>query len=333
MTNEHSASESSLDRDFSLRVEPKSSESALLPKQEGAVAWRDPSEIPTIRTGCMDEFILAVRSEKTGKVNTFAAHYLNKYPVEMDSTPCAACDNSCENGDGCPLTGWYTLVGDDRYDAGCFYKLDLREGRTLVAWAAMPLYATPPSLPLGEVVQKNAQTTKPSPSSTSATASENAEDEAYELGKRDGYEEAVQDIDLATGGDGEFRGSALPGGTVDVPTMKARIISRICDAQSYADLRASGGIFPEAYVSRTDESGWLIEKYGPPVYYFVTSGDYDDHWTRDAGSALRFARQEDARAYVDHIGWTSPPVRVVEHMWPPLPETDAVAPGDAGGGV
>lgn len=30
-------------------------------------------------------------------------------------------------------------------------------------------------------------------------------DEAYEIGKRDGYEEAVQDIDQRTGGDGEYR--------------------------------------------------------------------------------------------------------------------------------
>lgn len=30
-------------------------------------------------------------------------------------------------------------------------------------------------------------------------------DEAYELGKRDGYSEVVQEIDLKTGGDGEYR--------------------------------------------------------------------------------------------------------------------------------
>lgn len=52
-------------------------------------------------------------------------------------------------------------------------------------------------------------------------------DEAYEIGKRDGYEEAVQELDVATGGDGEFKGSTIPGATVDVPTMKARIIARL----------------------------------------------------------------------------------------------------------
>lgn len=55
---------------------------------------------------------------------------------------------------------------------------------------------------------------------------ERDEDEAYEIGKRDGYEDAIQDLDLATGGDGEFKGSTLPGGTVDVPAMRDRIIAR-----------------------------------------------------------------------------------------------------------
>ncbi|WP_315833956.1 hypothetical protein [Bradyrhizobium prioriisuperbiae] len=54
----------------------------------------------------------------------------------------------------------------------------------------------------------------------------NAEDEAYETGERDGYESAVQDFDLATGGDGEFKGSTIPGETIDVPAMKARVIAR-----------------------------------------------------------------------------------------------------------
>lgn len=54
-------------------------------------------------------------------------------------------------------------------------------------------------------------------------------DEAYEIGKRDGYESAIQDIDIATGGDGEFKGSTIPGVTVDVPAMKARVIERLRD--------------------------------------------------------------------------------------------------------
>jgi len=66
-----------------------------------------------------------------------------------------------------------------------------------------------------------------------------AEDEAYELGKRYGYESAVQDFDIATGGDGEFKGSTIPSETVDVETMKQRVISRICNESAEAP-RAPG---------------------------------------------------------------------------------------------
>lgn len=52
-------------------------------------------------------------------------------------------------------------------------------------------------------------------------------DEAYEIGLRDGYENAVQEIDIATGGDGEFKGSTFPGETVDVPVMRQRIVDRL----------------------------------------------------------------------------------------------------------
>lgn len=59
------------------------------------------------------------------------------------------------------------------------------------------------------------------------TISDDEDETFYEIGKRDGYEDAIQDLDLATGGDGEFKGSTIPGGTVDVPAMKARIIERL----------------------------------------------------------------------------------------------------------
>lgn len=65
-----------------------------------------------------------------------------------------------------------------------------------------------------------------------------------------------------------------------------------------------------------DETGWVIEKDDPPVYHLL-SDDYDEHWTSDVNKALRFARKEDAEAYISHVGWTSPSVRTAEHMWVP----------------
>lgn len=58
------------------------------------------------------------------------------------------------------------------------------------------------------------------------------ENVAYDLGFRDGYEEAVQEIDVETGGDGEFKGSTIPGAAVGVPEMKARIVDRLNEKPS-----------------------------------------------------------------------------------------------------
>ena len=56
-----------------------------------------------------------------------------------------------------------------------------------------------------------------------------SDDEAYDLGKRDGYEKAVQDIDMLTGGDGEYCYSTIEGERhcPNVDTMKARIAHRL----------------------------------------------------------------------------------------------------------
>lgn len=61
-----------------------------------------------------------------------------------------------------------------------------------------------------------------------ASGSEREEEEAYKIGKRDGYEAAVQDIDYLTGGDGEYRVSTDdPGRHVpDAYSMKAKIAER-----------------------------------------------------------------------------------------------------------
>lgn len=66
--------------------------------------------------------------------------------------------------------------------------------------------------------------------SVAVTYSQEEFEEAYELGKRDGYEEAVQDIDQKTGGDGEYRYCLGmeddPRHTPDPATMIQRIVDR-----------------------------------------------------------------------------------------------------------
>lgn len=83
---------------------------------------------------------------------------------------------------------------------------------------------------------------------------EGEEEEAYQLGKRDGYESAVQDIDLLTGGDGEYR-FCTDGDpdrhTPDADTMKRRIVVRA--QSSEADNARLRGVL-EA----------IVEEFAPP---------------------------------------------------------------------
>lgn len=62
----------------------------------------------------------------------------------------------------------------------------------------------------------------------------------------------------------------------------------------------------------SDETGWLIElKRRTPTWFQLA---YDDvHWTADASKAIRFARKQDAEAYIANIGWTE--AFASEHMW------------------
>ena len=69
-----------------------------------------------------------------------------------------------------------------------------------------------------------------------------------------------------------------------------------------------------ATMRESGQYGWLAELKGAnPRWAFLNPMDYDEHWTTDASKALRFARREDAQAFIDHSGWTS--VFPTEHVW------------------
>lgn len=69
------------------------------------------------------------------------------------------------------------------------------------------------------------------------------------------------------------------------------------------------------------ETGWLIEAWNPRTNTFgaswwsLTTENEDelDAWSPDSDAALRFARQQDAQAYIDATGWTD--ARPTEHAW------------------
>ena len=88
-------------------------------------------------------------------------------------------------------------------------------------------------------------------------------DEAYEIGKHEGYERAVQVIDIATGGDGEYKGSTIPGETVDSDVMQARIIER-CKRADVAEeaLAALKGMVDAVAMGPLD----VAAKYGPDAH-------------------------------------------------------------------
>ncbi len=114
----------------------------------------------------------------------------------------------------------------------------------------------------------------------------------YQIGKRDGYMDAVQDIDIATGGDGEYKGSTLPGGTVDVPAMLGRVIERFIpqsalDAAVAAEkakvsaLLAAAESFRHLFLYDGDPPGLSLHEIDPNEL----ANRYQELW--DAEAAIR----------------------------------------------
>jgi hypothetical protein len=61
-----------------------------------------------------------------------------------------------------------------------------------------------------------------------------------------------------------------------------------------------------------EETGWLIELRGRVPTWFRLTGE-EPHWTSDSHEALRFARKQDAEAYIADVGWTE--AFATEHVW------------------
>lgn len=103
------------------------------------VAWRSPTDVPSIELGSSRELILAVYRKHSGKVYSFAAEYLNGYRLRYDygcpKDKGGVCDG-CEE-DGCPTTGWHYVDGAE--DDGCTYHaLSLDEGDEIKGWREVP---------------------------------------------------------------------------------------------------------------------------------------------------------------------------------------------------
>jgi hypothetical protein len=101
--------------------------------------WRKPEETPDVAAGSENIFVVAVRRALNGKVYRFEATYLNQFLLSYEDTPCPSCpgeDCPGENGDGCPVTGWFRQEPHYEYDS--YYRPLLSKGDELVGWGAFP---------------------------------------------------------------------------------------------------------------------------------------------------------------------------------------------------
>jgi hypothetical protein len=139
------------------------------------------------------------------------------------------------------------------------------------------------------------------PAPVAETAGEDhdvAEREAYDIGHRDGYETAVQDLDLATGGDGEFRASSDPERFVDLPIMKQRVIARFTNAHPPAAQDDRLRIAVEAlepfaaFAENVDAEGWTSNIHRERIS--VWFGPSDFRRAREALAALKSTAAQEA---------------------------------------
>jgi Lar family restriction alleviation protein len=160
------------------------------------------------------------------------------------------------------------------------------------------------------------------------------EEKAYRIGKDEGYQDAMQEIDIATGGDGEFR-FCLGGDTErhcpDAETMKARILDRFAARQSGEGEREEFRSLDEW--DQRDETVLLLVDYTDGDHPFddavfaITIGHNNDHNVGDdEAEGWRFA------------GWCWSHDHYVEGKgkvvgWMPIPHHLAAlrATDDAGG--
>ena len=116
------------------------------------------------------------------------------------------------------------------------------------------------------------------------------DDDAYAIGFQDGYEKAVQDIDLRTGGDGEYFASTLPGrGCPDAGTMICRIVDRMQER-----VRAE-----TAFQDRVKP--WLLECFGPVIA--ADKLERCDRFIEEALELVQACDYDQARAHdlVDYV--------------------------------
>jgi len=106
----------------------------------GTVTWTPFDRLPEVKKFSAKTFLVAFENLSTGKVYTSTADYLNAYRLQYEDD-CGNKPNECpcEDGDGCPTTGWFDSVPSDEYDRFYTKLIDGKYVRYL-AWAEYPKY-------------------------------------------------------------------------------------------------------------------------------------------------------------------------------------------------
>lgn len=114
-----------------------------LPLLPSGQEWKAATDIPDLKRGSQKEFIIAVRRAHNGRAYSFAASYLNAYPLEYRNE-CPKGDGCTGEGcdDGCPTTGWFIETGEDD-DSTQFHSLNLKEGDEMLGWRNVPQWPLP----------------------------------------------------------------------------------------------------------------------------------------------------------------------------------------------
>ncbi|MFG1462328.1 hypothetical protein V5F77_05455 [Xanthobacter sp. DSM 24535] len=137
------------------------------------------------------------------------------------------------------------------------------------------------------------------PAPAPAGVNQDDPDEAYELGKRDGYEDAAQEIDRLTGGDGEYSFSSFQGEGCSTPdAMIQRIVDRFSALEEVEKLHlahvmspdlAPAGVNAEATEVRIKELEAALRFYADVSKYPAPfTGGMGALWT-DCGEVARTA--------------------------------------------
>jgi hypothetical protein len=94
------------------------------------IAFFDGSIAPEVKRGHYDDFVITIENDK-GRRSTYAAYYLNAYPLDYGDD--CKCTTDKDHDDGCPTTGWFYDESNFEYEH-CYHAVNGK----VITWAKIP---------------------------------------------------------------------------------------------------------------------------------------------------------------------------------------------------